>query len=129
MVHGALVTDLCCRQMTLRGVRFPQGPVTRASPLRGDTGAMNTLIWLLVSFCAAATLLHLAGILIAACRCRPVRPARGMRAAGPPVSIVRPVCGIELPQICNVDHAPVARRAGLFGSIALVPVHSSSVSS
>jgi ceramide glucosyltransferase len=56
---------------------------------------MNILIWLLVTFCAAAALLHLAGILVAAGRCRRVRPAPGMRVAGPPVSIVRPVCGID----------------------------------
>jgi ceramide glucosyltransferase len=49
----------------------------------------------LVSFCAAAALLHLASILIAACRCRPVRPPLPARPGAPPVSIVRPVCGID----------------------------------
>ena len=56
---------------------------------------MNTLIWLSVLFCAAAALLHFTSILIAACRCRPVRPAQATRADAPAVTIVRPVCGID----------------------------------
>jgi ceramide glucosyltransferase len=43
-------------------------------------------------FCAAATAVHLASILIAARRCR--RPGR-KEAALPAVSVLRPVCGVE----------------------------------
>jgi ceramide glucosyltransferase len=44
---------------------------------------------------ALAALLHLTSIVIAACRCCPARPMLSARGGAPPVSIVRPVCGID----------------------------------
>src|SRR5262245_40323994 len=55
---------------------------------------MNTLFAVAVLFCAAAAVLHLASIAVAMVRCRPLRVSRS-RAGVPPVTIVRPVCGIE----------------------------------
>jgi ceramide glucosyltransferase len=74
---------------------LPHFSVTRASSLDGDTGAMSTLIWLLLLFCGGATLLHFASILIAAARCRPAPRAGAVRADVPAVTIIRPVCGID----------------------------------
>jgi ceramide glucosyltransferase len=56
---------------------------------------MNTLFALVLLFCVAATLLHLASIVVAMVRCRPGEAASARRAGAPPVTNVRPVCGIE----------------------------------
>ena len=51
------------------------------------------------SFCGTAFVFHIVSIIIAAWRCRPSAAARSKRpatrAAVPPVSIVRPVCGLD----------------------------------
>ena len=51
------------------------------------------------SFCGTAFVFHIVSIIIAAWRCRPSVAARSKRpatrAAVPPVSIVRPVCGLD----------------------------------
>jgi len=56
---------------------------------------MNTLLAVALLFCAVATLLHVASIAVALVRCRDVRFVGSRRAGAPPVTIVRPVCGIE----------------------------------
>ena len=55
---------------------------------------MSTLVWLVAFFCGGAVLLHLASIVIAAWRCRPV-PRAVAHPGAPAVSLVRPVCGID----------------------------------
>lgn len=56
---------------------------------------MNTLIWLAGIFCGTATLLHIASVLVATGRCRPVTPASPPRVGRPGVTVIRPVCGID----------------------------------
>ena len=55
------------------------------------------MTWLIlaVSFCLFAILLHLASIAIAIVRCRSPRRILPAMPGAPPVSIIRPVCGID----------------------------------
>jgi ceramide glucosyltransferase len=46
-------------------------------------------------FCGTAFAFHIASVIIAAWRCRPRSAAQSKRVATPPVSIVRPVCGLD----------------------------------
>jgi ceramide glucosyltransferase len=64
-----------------------------SSPIGTDI-AMTYSIWLATAFCLLATLVHLASVLVAIVRCRPSRPLAPANGA-PPVSIIRPVCGID----------------------------------
>jgi ceramide glucosyltransferase len=55
---------------------------------------MTATIWAAAAFCGVTVFIHLASIMVAGVRCRPVRaiaPPAGM----PPMTIVRPVCGLE----------------------------------
>jgi ceramide glucosyltransferase len=54
---------------------------------------MTTALWLAGFFCAVATALHLASVVVAIVRCRP-RPVAPL-ADPPPVTLIRPVCGID----------------------------------
>ena len=55
---------------------------------------MTIVIWALTAFCLASLALHLLSTALAAVRCRPARYLTAPSGA-PPVSIVRPVCGID----------------------------------
>jgi ceramide glucosyltransferase len=56
---------------------------------------MTFALWAAFAFCGLALAIHLASIAIATVRCR--RPARDLPAPddAPPVTIIRPVCGID----------------------------------
>lgn len=56
---------------------------------------MTTLAFLAAGFCALATLVHLLTTLLAVWRCRVPRRPLPAPADAPPISLVRPVCGIE----------------------------------
>lgn len=56
---------------------------------------MMTLAFLAAGFCALATLVHLLTTLLAVWRCRVPRRSLPAPADAPPISLVRPVCGIE----------------------------------
>src|SRR5215472_1117919 len=45
-------------------------------------------------FCGTTTVLHIVSIIVAAWRCRP-RPVAKSTTALPPVSVVRPICGLD----------------------------------
>ena len=97
MVHGArgdrfvLQTDDGC----VPRVKFPHRSchtgVTAARRYRRDEHADLACCCLLRVAASAAP----ASILIAACRCRPGAARRCRTRGAPPVSIVRPVCGID----------------------------------
>ncbi len=55
---------------------------------------MTIVIWALAAFCLASLALHLLSTALAVVRCRPARYLTAPSGA-PPVSIVRPVCGID----------------------------------
>jgi ceramide glucosyltransferase len=55
---------------------------------------MNVAFYAAAVFCGIATLLHLVSLFIAATRCRP-RSHLPPPAGAPPVTLVRPVCGLE----------------------------------
>jgi ceramide glucosyltransferase len=55
---------------------------------------MTDAVLAAAAFCGATLLAHLVSILIAIVRCRPARPLPAADGL-PPVSIVRPVCGLE----------------------------------
>jgi len=52
-------------------------------------------IWAAATFCILATALHLASIIIAIIRCKAPAVFRPAHRHAPPVSLVRPVCGLE----------------------------------
>src|SRR5260370_15164629 len=55
---------------------------------------MTFAIWAAAAFCGTTTLIHIVSVFVAITRCRPrpdSLPAREM----PPVTIIRPVCGID----------------------------------
>ncbi|MFD2184140.1 ceramide glucosyltransferase [Rhodoplanes azumiensis] len=54
-----------------------------------------TLLGLAVAFCGLTVLVHVASVAIAAWRCRVRSGTMAPRPGTPPVTIVRPVCGIE----------------------------------
>jgi ceramide glucosyltransferase len=56
---------------------------------------MTILISAAAAFCGIATLIHLLGIVVAARRCRPPRHPLAPAPDAPPVSVIRPVCGID----------------------------------
>ena len=55
---------------------------------------MTILIFAAAAFCGVTTFLHLASIVVAITRCRP-RPTLAPALDAPPVTIVRPVCGVD----------------------------------
>ena len=56
---------------------------------------MTTVIWALGAYSVAATATHITSILIATNRCRRRNRPSCMTREQPPVSVLRPVCGIE----------------------------------
>ena len=56
---------------------------------------MMILISAAAAFCGLATLIHLASVIVAIVRCRPPKTALAPAADAPPVTIVRPVCGVD----------------------------------
>jgi ceramide glucosyltransferase len=55
---------------------------------------MTILLFAAAAFCGVTTFLHLASVIVAIVRCRPARPL-APSADAPPVTIVRPVCGVD----------------------------------
>lgn len=55
---------------------------------------MTTAVFAAAAFCGFTVVIHLVGIVVAVVRCRP-RAAMPAPPGVPPVSIVRPVCGLE----------------------------------
>src|SRR5262252_8488355 len=55
---------------------------------------MTTSAVAAASFCGTTIVLHIVSIIVAAWRCRP-RPVAKSTTALPPVSIVRPICGLD----------------------------------
>lgn len=51
--------------------------------------------WGAAAFCALATSLHLVSTAIAAVRCRRRAAGERLAAKGPPVTVIRPVCGLD----------------------------------
>jgi ceramide glucosyltransferase len=49
----------------------------------------------LAAFCGLALLIHLASVIVAIVRCRPPQVALPPMRGAPPVTIVRPVCGVD----------------------------------
>jgi ceramide glucosyltransferase len=56
---------------------------------------MMILLSAAAAFCGIATLTHLLSIVVAARRCRPPRHPLAPTPDAPPVSVIRPVCGID----------------------------------
>ena len=56
---------------------------------------MTILILAAFAFCGLATLLHLVSVSVSIARCRPPRHPLTAAPDGPPVTIVRPVCGVD----------------------------------
>src|SRR5262245_48622411 len=56
---------------------------------------MTTLIWSVATFCLLATAAHIASVLVAMARCRANRNCLVADTSAPPVSVLRPVCGID----------------------------------
>src|SRR6266850_6047595 len=62
---------------------------------RSATSARMTFaIWAAAAFCGVTTLIHIVSVLVAMARCRPRQALRPAHDA-PPVTIVRPVCGLD----------------------------------
>lgn len=57
--------------------------------------AMMLAIWATTAFCGMATLIHLVSIVVAIRRCRPRQSVPAGPDPLPPVTIIRPVCGID----------------------------------
>ena len=53
------------------------------------------LVLVAFAFCAVTTFIHLASVAIAIIRCRPPRQPLAAADDAPPVTIVRPVCGVD----------------------------------
>ncbi len=56
---------------------------------------MSILISAAAAFCALALLIHLVSVIVAIVRCRPPQRPVAPPADAPPVTIVRPVCGVD----------------------------------
>ncbi|HEY2136973.1 MAG TPA: ceramide glucosyltransferase [Xanthobacteraceae bacterium] len=56
---------------------------------------MIILISAAAAFCAIATLVHLVSVIVAIARCRPPRHRVAPVSDAPPVTIIRPVCGVD----------------------------------
>lgn len=56
---------------------------------------MMILGFVLAAFCAPALLIHLSSVIVAIVRCRPPQGALPPARGAPPVTIVRPVCGVD----------------------------------
>jgi ceramide glucosyltransferase len=56
---------------------------------------MTILFLAVLAFCALATLVHLASVVVAIVRCRPPRGPLIAAPDAPPVTVVRPVCGVD----------------------------------
>ena len=69
--------------------------VIALSPLRNTVVGMTILILAACAFCAIVTVIHLASVAIAIRRCRPPRHPLSPAPDAPPVTIVRPVCGVD----------------------------------
>lgn len=66
--------------------------VTR--PARCITRGMNSLIWFLAGTSAIAAIIHLTSIVLTLLKLR-TKPVREFSQGMPPVSVVRPVCGLD----------------------------------
>src|SRR6267142_2770026 len=70
--------------------------VVIAMSLPTDTSlGMTFAIWAAAAFCGVTTLVHLLSILVAIARCTPERRPLAPAPAAPPVTIIRPLCGID----------------------------------
>jgi ceramide glucosyltransferase len=56
---------------------------------------MTILVFALAAFCGFALLLHLISVIVAIVRCRPLEGAVPPSPDAPPLTIVRPVCGVD----------------------------------
>jgi ceramide glucosyltransferase len=56
---------------------------------------MTIAVWAAAVFCGIATLLHLVSVAVAVARCRPRKYPLAPPPEAPPVTIIRPVCGID----------------------------------
>jgi ceramide glucosyltransferase len=56
---------------------------------------MTILIPAVAAFCGLALLIHLVSVIVAIVRCRPPKRTLPAAAEAPPVTIVRPVCGVD----------------------------------
>jgi ceramide glucosyltransferase len=56
---------------------------------------MTALIWSTVVFCLLVTMAHIASVIVAMMRCRAKRSCLVAETAAPPVSVLRPICGID----------------------------------
>jgi ceramide glucosyltransferase len=56
---------------------------------------MTILMSAAAAFCGLALLIHLVSVMVAIVRCRPPRRALAAASDAPPVTIVRPVCGVD----------------------------------
>src|ERR1043166_6558884 len=56
---------------------------------------MTFAIWAAAAFCCITVLIHILSVLIAIARCRPARHTVSPAPDAPPVTIVRPICGID----------------------------------
>ncbi len=56
---------------------------------------MTILTSAAAAFCGLALLIHLVSVMVAIVRCRPPRRALAVASDAPPVTIMRPVCGVD----------------------------------
>ena len=56
---------------------------------------MAIALWAAAAFCGITTLLHLVSVAVAVARCRPRKSPLAAPPEAPPVTIIRPVCGID----------------------------------
>src|SRR5215475_3827468 len=65
------------------------------SSLRPTTSRMIPALWVAAAFCLFATTCHVISVATVAVRCGTQRRAARQRAEAPPVTLVRPVCGLD----------------------------------
>jgi len=68
--------------------------VIRMSRIRSENRGMTDLFWLAGAACVLLLLTHIVTIAVAIARCRLGRDGAAL-VQGPPVSIIRPLCGLE----------------------------------
>jgi ceramide glucosyltransferase len=69
--------------------------VIAVSPRTRSVARMTILIWAAAAFCGIATLVHLVSVVVAIARCRPRKLPLAPAREAPPVTIIRPVCGVD----------------------------------
>ena len=72
----------------------PFGVIAPSSPVL-NVVTMAIALWAAAAFCGITTLLHLVSVAVAVARCRRRKSPLAPPPEAPPVTIIRPVCGVD----------------------------------